>query len=48
MIAKYLAVEFFKKKGDENNKKYQAELMDIFRAYDDVRARFFHDERKIA
>jgi hypothetical protein len=48
MIAKYLAVEFFKKKGDENNKKYQSELMDIFKAYDDIRARFFNDERKIA
>ena len=48
LIAKYLAVEFFKSKGEENNRKYQSELMEIYKAYDDVRSKFFNDEKKIA
>ena len=47
-MAKFMAVEFFNKKGEEINRLYSNEVMEIYKAYDEIRVKFFNDEKKIA
>ncbi len=47
-MAKFMAVEFFNKKGEEINRLYSNEVMEVYKAYDDIRVKFFNDEKKIA
>ena len=47
-MAKFMAVEFFNKKGEEINRLYSNEVIEIYKAYDEIRVKFFYDEKKLA
>ena len=46
-MAKHSAVEFFKKKSDENNEVYQKDMGKILEQYDEFRKNYFLSEKKV-
>lgn len=48
IMAKHCAVDFFKKKSEDNNKLYIRDMQKIFEDYDDFRKAYFQSEKKVA
>lgn len=46
-VSKHMAFDFFKSKAASNNEQYQREMKRVLYEFDDVRRKFFVDEKKI-